>query len=835
VPCLDDETAALVLTHGLSEEALAEVDAHVDGCAECFALLASLAETMTPPHAASVIEKREDDDKEDPAGADPLARGRSTWKRGSTIGRYVLIEQIGAGGMGMVFAAEDPALGRTIAIKLVRSTMRSDRSNEQLLAEARMMAQLSHPNVVPVYDVGTHDGFVFLAMELIEGTNLRTWLLETKRSWQEVQRVFLEAGRGLVAAHRAGLVHRDFKPDNVLVGKDGRVVVTDFGLAHSTLSPSDRVAGTLVYMAPEQRDGQIADSRSDQYSFAVALSEALTGERPSSSASRERNEREAGVPAWLSQIVTRGMSAHPGERFPTTEALLDALARDPRARRRRVAAAAASLVVVGLLAAFAWSSRDRRAHACADAVPTKLASVWGPAKKDAVHRAFAATGKGFAESSWQTVEGELDAYAVSWTSMHVEACDATFARHEQSTELLDLRVACLAERLAELQGATTLFAAADARVVANAPLAVRALTPVASCGDTRALRAIKPPPPALAARVAELRQALARTKALRDGGRLSEALSLLRTIAEEAKATGYEPLEATALHQLGDVLLANGDAKEADPILGSAALAADTARDDTTRAKALTRQLYAAGFVLEQFSRVASLDAQISSVIARIGGDDELEGDRLQTMGMIALAERDLPAAEDRLSRAIGLREKKLGPRGRRVAMSRHSRCLVFVEEQKLESALAECTLALDIWKEALGENHPDTSLALKNVGRIELKLGRVDDGCRDLEQALTIEESTLTSDHPTIATTLLHLADCHAARADDAGALALDLRALSIREAKLGPRHPRTGEALSAVGARYAALHDPDHAKPFLDRARAILAAKDAAVEAKP
>jgi tetratricopeptide (TPR) repeat protein/predicted Ser/Thr protein kinase len=812
VRCLDDETAALVVTHGLSDEALAEIDAHVDGCEECFALLAALAETITPVPEAS--EPDAPDDGRDSARA-------PVWKRGSRVGRYLLVEQVGSGGMGTVFAAEDPALGRTIAVKLVRTTLRSDRSNDNLLAEARMMAQLSHPNVVPVYDVGSQDEFVFLAMELIDGANLREWLLAQKRSWQEVQRVFLEAGKGLVAAHRAGLVHRDFKPDNVLVGKNGRVVVTDFGLAHSTLSPSDLVAGTLVYMAPEQRDGQVADARSDQFSFCVALSEALTGERPRS------NQRDARIPAWLARIVARGMSPHPGERFPSMEALLAALARDPGRVRRR-AAIAACVLAVGAAGLFAWSAEATRA--CSASVPAKLVGAWDAERKAAVHRAFLASGAPSAEAAWQSVEGTLDAYARGWSAMHVEACDAAFVRKEQSAELFDLRVACLGERLAELRAATTLFAAADGRVVTNAPNAARALSPVASCGDARALRAIRPPPPAMAARVADLRRELARAKALRDGGKLGDAIAVAEAVARDAGTTGYEPLEATALLQLGDAQLANGDANQADATLGHAALAADTARDDTTRARALTRQLYAVGYVLEQFARVASLDAQVSSIIARLGGDDELDGDRLQTTGMIALAERDLGAAVDRLSRAVALREKKFGPRGRRVAMSRHSRCVVLVEEHQLEAALADCNAALDIWKESLGANHPDVSLALKNIGAIELELGRIDEGCREIEQALAIEEATLAADHPTIAGTLLHLADCRAARADGAEALRLDLRALAIREAKLGPRHRKTADALASVGARYTALHDPEHAKPFLDRARAILAAKDTA-----
>jgi tetratricopeptide (TPR) repeat protein len=323
--------------------------------------------------------------------------------------------------------------------------------------------------------------------------------------------------------------------------------------------------------------------------------------------------------------------------------------------------------------------------------------------------------------------------------------------------------------------------------------------------------------------VGDLRRELARAKAMRDGGRLADARALLGRVATESKETGYGPVEASALLQLGDVELANGDAAAADPTLARAALLADTARDDATRARALTRQLYAVGSVLQQFDRVDALDAQIGSVIERLGGDDELEADRLQTTGMIALAKRDLPAAYDRLTRAITLREKKFGPRGRRVAMSRHSRCLVQIEKKELDAALADCSSALDIWREALGPNHPDTSLALKNVGRIRYELGRVEEGCRDMQEALAIEEGALEADHPTLATTLLGLGACSAARGDEKGALDLELRALAIREKKLGPSHPKTGEALAIVGARYMALHDADHGKPLVDRANAI------------
>jgi tetratricopeptide (TPR) repeat protein len=494
------------------------------------------------------------------------------------------------------------------------------------------------------------------------------------------------------------------------------------------------------------------------------------------------------------------MSRNPGDRFPNMDMLLEALAYDPRRRWARAGIPAAVALLVAGTVLFLNARASRQERACADSVVPKLVGTWDAERKQAIFRAFTATGQPNAEVAWQSVERTLDAYASAWTSMHMEACNGTFVRRDQSPELFDLRVACLNERLAELRAATSLFCTADARIVDNAPLAAEALTPVASCGDARALRAIVPPPPQVAAHVAALRQDLARAKVMRDTGKLADARALLGRLAGESKATGYGPLESLVLLQLGDVVLAGGDAADADAILARAALLADTARDDVTRVRALTRQLYAVGYILEEFDRVESLAGQTSSVIERLGGDLELEGDRWQALGMISLAQRNLPVAFEQLSRAITVRERQFGRRGRRVAMSRHSRCLVLVEEGELAAALDECRLALGIWTEALGPKHPEVSLALKNMGRIEFKLGRVDDGCREIEEALAIEEASLEKDHPSLATTLLSLGECRSSRGDHTGALELELRALEIRQKKLGRSHSKTGEALAAV-----------------------------------
>jgi hypothetical protein len=241
------------------------------------------------------------------------------------------------------------------------------------------MAQLAHPNVVPVFDVGTHGDQLFVAMELVRGVTLRAWLAARRRPWREVLDVAVQAGRGLAAAHAAGLVHRDFKPENVLVGADGRARVVDFGLARAVLgveadvvlTPADAgltgagaVLGTLAYMAPEQKQGGAADARSDQYSFCLTVHEALHGERPEAGVATG-----AGNPAWLDALLDRGRRVDPTERFTSMDELLDAIAAGPR---RRWGAGRLALISLGLLAAagavVAWHARARRWAPVASAV-----------------------------------------------------------------------------------------------------------------------------------------------------------------------------------------------------------------------------------------------------------------------------------------------------------------------------------------------------------------------------------------------------------------------------------------------------------------------------------
>ena len=322
---------------------------HVDGCGDCRQVLAALARDAAPaddPARASTI------------AAQPAAAGSTLLTKGMRVGRYEVESFLGAGGLSLVYVARDPELNRRVALKLLKSE-----SQARLSREAQAMARVAHPNVVAVYDVGEWNGRVFIAMELVDGIDVRAWL-KTPRRLVEIVDAFREAGRGLAAAHAAGLVHRDFKPENVLVGADGRVRVTDFGLAEPIDTPmSDGISGTPAYMAPEQLRGENVDARTDQFAFCVALYEAVYGERPF--AGNDYDSLRAAVlagelrpapsrsrvPRTLRQILVHGLSSRPGDRFPTMEALLAALGRDRTRIPRRVGAVAVALLAV---LATAW-------------------------------------------------------------------------------------------------------------------------------------------------------------------------------------------------------------------------------------------------------------------------------------------------------------------------------------------------------------------------------------------------------------------------------------------------------------------------------------------------
>lgn len=540
------------------------------------------------------------------ANESPAATATPKAAQPERVGRYIVLEILGSGGMGAVYRVYDPKLGREIALKLLRPDLgASDPDAEaRIVREAQAMAQLTHPNVLPVYDVEVLDDAVFITMECVDGVTLRTWLKQP-RPTHEVLDVFRRAGLGLAAAHAGGLVHRDFKPGNVLVGKDGQVRVMDFGLARSYLDADDShcsirratslapispeitqsishdvlgtpltqvgaVVGTPPYMAPEQHDGQAPDAISDQFSFCVSLFEALYGTRPFPS--RRIEELEAtkkagkiaelpskhGVAPWLHSIVIRGLSPDPKARWPSMDALLQALADDPVRRRKRwLAVAAMVLATTGTAAAIAHE-RDRASHAC-DNVAAGIEATFDARVSSRLASALQTAG--VPEPVWSRLRSDIEHRVASWADERRNACEASRIRHEQSTEMLELRSACLDAHRRQLA------ALLDAlpTVTWPAPALERSATRLghaSECRDRDTLELEYGPHEDRRRREAT-RDALASAQSLGDIGHLDDALQAVLSAMVSAENEGDHIATARARLLHASLLVRRDDATAA--------------------------------------------------------------------------------------------------------------------------------------------------------------------------------------------------------------------------------------------------------------------------------
>jgi tetratricopeptide (TPR) repeat protein len=395
-------------------------------------------------------------------------------------GRYVVGKILGRGGFGTVCLAQDVELERPIALKLLHRGRIDDATlgrHDVLAGEARSLARVNHPNVVTVFDVGVSNGRTYLAMEYVPGPNLRRFLGDDHPPAKRLQ-LLLQAGRGLVAAHAAGIVHRDFKPENVLVGLDGRVRVGDFGLARTVAGmPTDeedgaatvdgkasRFAGTPVYMAPELLDGHVADARSDQYAFFVAVYEAAYGRRPYAAqsidilrtlASRgpKRIETPPDVPARLFDVIERGLHPDPERRYPNMRTALRALTAALEPRRRPamwLALVGVPIGALGLHVSLPDAPTSNASARCASGADV-VAHVWTEARRQQVWRATIASGRPHAIAAWPRVEDRIDRFAAAWAREHATACEVPV---RVDTTTLD----CLARRSDDLDAVLTVLA-----------------------------------------------------------------------------------------------------------------------------------------------------------------------------------------------------------------------------------------------------------------------------------------------------------------------------------------------------------------------------------------
>jgi tetratricopeptide (TPR) repeat protein len=738
--------------------------------------------------------------------------------------------------MGTVYAAYDPELDRKVALKVLHAEGAapdsSGTSDGRLLREAQAMARLTHTNVVRIYDVGTVGDRVFLAMEFIDGVTLGYWMKQGRRSWSEVLGPFSQAGRGLAAAHAAGLVHRDFKPDNVLIASDGRVLVSDFGIAreaghvgppaptpgeHRPLAraPFDGtglLVGTPEYMAPEQCLGHHTDARTDQFSFCVCLCEALTGARPFTpeqlsgpldTSAAARVAQAHGMPGRLWKVLARGLSRDPAQRFPSMDALLSALERHDlvRTRRRRVVTSA---LAGGLALAVggAWALNARQSLLCTGA-ERKLAGVWDTPRQEAVRGVLLATGQPYSLAAWQAVQRGFDTFSSRWTAMHTEACEATRLRGEQSEQILTLRMFCLERRLKQARALGDILAAADAEVVQRAGDIAGALPDLSECADAGALAAAVPPPadPAVREQVGRLREQVARASALTLAGRYTEARALAREAVDAARPLKYPPLEAEALLALGDVLDFSGE-PSAEQVLLEAAWAAEADRNDEVAAQAWTTLVYVGGVSLDKPESAQLYASGARAALARLGDRPRLRAALLNNLGGMAFSQARYAQALEYHHEAATLREQALGPESPELTRSLFNLANVHFRQARYEEAHALLRRVLALQEKILGAEHPALVLTLNTLGSVWLEQGRFTEALPLFERARRLSEQTYGSDNPRVTLVLGNLGSVLRQLGRPGEALVLQQRAHELRRRAWGEEHPQT-----ALAGLYLAL----------------------------
>ncbi len=773
--CPGEETVAAYLAGGLSSNERDALDSHLDTCSLCHELLAALGKTAQPrahldPATSLGIGSPGERDGDDTPGAP------GTFGVGQQLGRYVLLAHLGAGGMGVVYAAYDPELDRRVALKLLR---RGDAAGARLRDEARAIAKLAHPNVVAVHDVGEALGEVFVAMEHVDGITLREWT-RTPRTPAEILAVFAQAGAGLAAAHEVGLVHRDIKPSNIMIGKDGRARVLDFGLArpHAEPHPQDQTAGTPAYMAPEQQRGERADARADQFAFCVSLWEALVGERPAA----EPVGPIPGVSDATVNALRRGLAIRPEDRFPTMTALLSALI--PPARRSRrwpIAMFLAGGAVAALVLLLARQSESPVSCASAGDAVTR---VWSDPQRAALRGAFAATKLPYAGTAATEAIAQLDAWSARWQRSAVASCKATVIDRVQPAELHALRQRCLDGLVEQLQPLAELASRPNPAIVAKADALASLLPAPERCDDTAALIAMPVPSEASRDEVAAIRVAIARTETAIFAGGGEQLRPEVEVLQRRAEALDYLPLRARAQFLAARLEQAVSHYDRAILALHAAARTATAARDLEQLAAIWIDLTQTLGNDLRTLDQAAIFDGYAATLVTLLP-DREALTLQLEFARCNRNLDHSRPGDVGELVKhceATIVAALHAQPPRTAIANSARTRLGHF---QRLLGKTAEAHATLvEAVAEAVrvhGELHPDTAVARYSLGIAELAADHVDAGIAELRTALAIRRAVFPGINVQVAESLQGLGDALATKGDHQEAVGLLDEALRI------------------------------------------------------
>jgi tetratricopeptide (TPR) repeat protein len=706
--CPDIELVIAYAEGSLDADARERVEAHVEACETCAALVVHAARELSPPPLVSSIASSIGGSvASDPAPAMP-----------DTIGRYLVVGHIGAGGMGSVWSAIDPRLQRTVAIKLIGH--HADRH------EARALASLTHPNVVTVFEVGRDpEHGMYIVMELVAGQTLRTFARTSTPA--RILAAYVDAAHGLAAAHDLGIVHRDFKPDNAIVGTDGRARVLDFGLARTvaplpTTSSSDddsvgtrEIAGTVPYMAPEQLDGAPADARSDQYSFCVALWEALAGSRPNL-AHIDR------IPRRLRSALRRGLQRHPADRWPDMRALVDALVSSSRLRPRTAIVGASAIAIVVAAAAFAPTASEP-----CEPDPTPLARAWDAETAQAVAAQW---------PTGPTPADDLSRFVDRWLEQRNALC-ITATRD-------DAAAACLRQQREQFRVVVELLRTQEGRDFALWD-AAQALPDPSICS---ALHRPRTDP-----RVDEIRDELARARALRFAERAEQAQPISTRAVANAQALGDGPLVAEALLEHAHVLASARAYDEAAHALENAYHGAEAAALEDLAAEAAAQLVLVVGVSLGNTAGGEAWARHAEAALDRLPANrrDPIAATLHTALGNMLMDNERWDEARRHMEIALELIERVYGPEHPEMVLALNDLGTVTRYSDKAV-ALAYFERSLEVGLAVYGEEHPDVALAMGNIGAVHENRDEPELALEWFERSRRVAEAVYPANHPKLA-----------------------------------------------------------------------------------
>lgn len=845
--CPTEDIVAAYVEDSLEPDEREIVEAHLDACSGCRAVVSELVKVFAGGHEATLPTDAVLSVEGAEPAADPVAVG-------SSVGRYRVVEILGMGGMGIVYLSHDPQLDRKVAVKVIRPRGRDDaEQSNRLLREARAMAKLSHPNVIAVHDVGTWNEQVFVAMEYVDGGTLKGWMKGVERTWKTVAPTLIAAGRGLAAAHDAGLVHRDFKPDNVLLSDKGRVFVTDFGLARwsviteaseaaahtldgepaeSTdgahlheLTKSGAFVGTPAYMAPEQFSRAKVGPACDQFAFCVVLWEALFGARPFEArtlAALAHAVCETPTPTIPSSPILprrvraallRGLAKNPENRFPSMQALLSALG--PIAGRRASWGIAAGLGAVAIpLSVLALQTSEpatSAAMACSDL--TGLREVWNADTAARLATTFEGSGLRTAPAIADNVRTRLDSYAQAWSEQEQSICRAV-AKAELDPDRAALQRQCLGRARIVTRGVIEGLTEADSKMVRRATETIAALPNVEACTDDAQLSAEQAPipPPAIAARVATIRDAALLADAEHRLGRFSEGLAIIAPHVEEATALGFRALQAEVHYARGRLLVNMAREDEAADAFEQAELHGLASRYNSVVAKALILHIYAKARQRTPWAQVEPLIKRAEAALDGTALPEPVRSTLYTNAAIAAYYADDLPKAIELGEQGLAMTPRDVDPL--RWAATNESLITFKRLAGDIEDVIPRLKDVIEVSERELGPTHPDLTESHRSLANAYKQLERYDEARTAANTALSLIAETHGSDHFSYGGTLSTLSGIEGAAERYDEALEFAKRSSAVLEA--------AGESTQIPDAQQAewliALDRPAEAAPLVE-----------------